>query len=88
MKIALKEASETLYWLRLCENMEDIKVQEETLNGLNEIMATFQDYYYQQKFTVIHSHTLTPSHSHTCFYPSNINEKMIILDLSLSIELE
>jgi len=39
MKIALKEASETLYWLRLCENMEEPKVQHETLNGLNEIMA-------------------------------------------------
>jgi four helix bundle protein len=39
MKIALKEASETLYWLRLCENLKDVTVQPETLNGLNEIMA-------------------------------------------------
>ncbi len=39
MKIALKEAREPLYWLRLCENMEDPEFQPETLNGLNEIMA-------------------------------------------------
>ena len=39
MKIALKEANETLYWLRLCEKMEDLTVAEEALNDLNEIMA-------------------------------------------------
>ena len=28
-----------LYWLTLCEKMEDLKVEEETINYLNEIMA-------------------------------------------------
>ena len=39
MKIALKEANETLYWLILCEKMEDLNVQQETLDELNEMMA-------------------------------------------------
>jgi four helix bundle protein len=39
MKIALKEANETLYWLSLCEKIEGLTVQKETLNDLNEIMA-------------------------------------------------
>ena len=38
MKIALKEANETLYWLTLCDKMENPKVEEDTINGLNEIM--------------------------------------------------
>jgi four helix bundle protein len=38
MKIAQKEANETLYWLTLCDKMENLKVGEETLNILNEIM--------------------------------------------------
>jgi four helix bundle protein len=39
MKIALKEANETLYWLSLCEKMEDLTMPQEALNGLNEIMS-------------------------------------------------
>ncbi len=39
MKIAQKEANETLYWLILCEKMEGIKVQQEISNILNEILA-------------------------------------------------
>jgi four helix bundle protein len=38
MKIALKEANETLYWFSLCEKMEDLVVQQETLKQLNEII--------------------------------------------------
>jgi four helix bundle protein len=39
MKIALKEANETFYWLTLCQKAEELTVQQEILNGLNEIMA-------------------------------------------------
>ena len=39
MKIALKEANETLYWLILCQKMEEITVHQETLDELNEMMA-------------------------------------------------
>jgi four helix bundle protein len=39
MKIALKEANETLYWLILCGKMEGLAVQQETLDELNEMMA-------------------------------------------------
>ena len=39
MKIAQKEANETLYWLMLCENINKIKIQEELINNLNEILA-------------------------------------------------
>jgi four helix bundle protein len=39
MKIALKEANETLYWLILCEKIEDLTVQQETLDELNEMMS-------------------------------------------------
>jgi four helix bundle protein len=38
MKIALKEANETLYWLSLCEKMEGLTVPKEALNDLNEII--------------------------------------------------
>ena len=39
MKIAVKEASETLYWLRLCEKMDDFEFQPGIMNDLKEIMA-------------------------------------------------
>lgn len=39
MRIAQKEANETLYWLILCEKIDDLPVQKETMNLLNEIMA-------------------------------------------------
>jgi four helix bundle protein len=39
MKIAQKEANETLYWLMLCENINKSKIQEEMINNLNEILA-------------------------------------------------
>ena len=39
MKIALKEANETLYWLILCQKMEAAELPLETLNDLKEIMA-------------------------------------------------
>jgi four helix bundle protein len=39
MKIALKEASETLYWLSLCEKMETVVMQNNLLDCLKEIMT-------------------------------------------------
>jgi four helix bundle protein len=39
MKIALKEANETFYWLTLCKKMEDMDVEIDILDELNEIMA-------------------------------------------------
>ena len=39
MKIAQKEANETLYWLMLCENIDKLKIQNELINNLNEILA-------------------------------------------------
>jgi four helix bundle protein len=39
MKIAQKEANETLYWLILCENIDKLKIQEELISNLNEILA-------------------------------------------------
>jgi len=38
MKIALKEANETLYWLSLCEKIEGLLVQQDTLKQLKEII--------------------------------------------------
>src|SRR5579863_7524947 len=39
MKIAQKEANETLYWLIVCEKMDGVEVQKEISNILNEIIA-------------------------------------------------
>jgi len=39
MKIAQKEANETLYWLILCENIEKLRIQEELISNLNEVLA-------------------------------------------------
>ncbi len=39
MKIALKEANETFYWLSLCENDGDPTVLQKILNDLNEILS-------------------------------------------------
>ena len=39
MKIALKEANETFYWLSLCEKIGELTDQREILNYLNEIIA-------------------------------------------------
>jgi four helix bundle protein len=39
MKIAHKEANETLYWLLLCAKMEELNVQKEMMEILNEILA-------------------------------------------------
>ncbi|HEV3223594.1 MAG TPA: four helix bundle protein [Puia sp.] len=39
MKIALKEANETFYWLSLCEKMSVGAVPPEALNNINEIIA-------------------------------------------------
>ena len=38
MKIAAKEASETLYWLILCERSETYKFDKQTRNDLDEII--------------------------------------------------
>jgi four helix bundle protein len=38
MKIALKEANETLYWLLLCEKTEEIFVKLEMLGELKEMI--------------------------------------------------
>jgi four helix bundle protein len=39
MKIASKEASESLYWLMLCEKLDGLEVQEKTIADLKEIIA-------------------------------------------------
>jgi four helix bundle protein len=39
MKIALKEANETFYWLSLCENGGDSTVRQKIVNDLNEILT-------------------------------------------------
>ncbi len=39
MKIAQKEANETLYWLILTEKIQDSAIQNELIERLNEIMA-------------------------------------------------
>jgi four helix bundle protein len=39
MKIALKEANETFYWLSLCEKMNDGNLPQEALKNVNEIIA-------------------------------------------------
>jgi four helix bundle protein len=38
MKMAQKEASETQYWLTLCEKMDQPEIDQEILKQLNEIM--------------------------------------------------
>ena len=39
MKIASKEASETLYWLLVCQKSESEGFQYELMNELNQIIA-------------------------------------------------
>jgi four helix bundle protein len=39
MKIASKEASETLYWLSICEKMNNFGFQHELINNLKQIIA-------------------------------------------------
>jgi four helix bundle protein len=39
MKIASKEASETLYWLTLCERIPDFEFQPKLLVEIKEILA-------------------------------------------------
>ena len=39
MKIAMKEANETLYWLILCQKMEGMELPGEILTKLEEIMT-------------------------------------------------
>jgi four helix bundle protein len=39
MKIALKEANETLYWLTLCEKIGDPAVDQDVFVRLNEILT-------------------------------------------------
>jgi four helix bundle protein len=39
MKIAQKEANETMYWLILCEKIDQLNIQDELINSLNEILA-------------------------------------------------
>ena len=41
MKIAAKEASETLYWLILCERSESYKFDKQYRNDLEEIIRIF-----------------------------------------------
>jgi four helix bundle protein len=38
MKVSAKEASETLYWLMLCERMESYKCDKQLKNDLEEII--------------------------------------------------
>ena len=39
MKIAAKEASETLYWLSICEKSDIAGFQHELINELNQLLA-------------------------------------------------
>jgi four helix bundle protein len=39
MKIAAKEASETLYWLSICEKSQIAGFQRELVKELNELIA-------------------------------------------------
>jgi four helix bundle protein len=39
MNIASKEASETLYWLTLCEKIDDFELPEKLLTKIKEIIA-------------------------------------------------
>jgi four helix bundle protein len=39
MKIALKEANESFYWLTLCGMIKGLAVEQENLNSLNEIIS-------------------------------------------------
>jgi len=39
MKIAAKEASETLYWLSICQKSNVAGFQQELMNELNQLMA-------------------------------------------------
>jgi four helix bundle protein len=39
MKVALKEASETFYWLSLCERTGDLPDKPEFIKDINEIIA-------------------------------------------------
>jgi len=39
MKIAAKEASETLYWLSICEKSDIAGFQYELINELNQLIA-------------------------------------------------
>ena len=39
MKIASKEASETLYWLTLCEKIDDFELPEKLLPEIKEIIS-------------------------------------------------
>jgi four helix bundle protein len=39
MKVALKEASETFYWLSLCERTGDLTDKPEFIRGINEIIS-------------------------------------------------
>lgn len=39
MKIVQKEANETLYWLLLCQKIDELETQQEMMDTLNEILA-------------------------------------------------
>ena len=39
MKIAQKEANESMYWLILCGRLNDLPVKQEMLTVLNDILA-------------------------------------------------
>jgi len=39
MKLASKEAGETLYWLTLCEKIDDFEVQQQMIPDIKEILA-------------------------------------------------
>jgi four helix bundle protein len=39
MKLASKEATETLYWLTLCDQITDFEVPQKMLSDLREILA-------------------------------------------------
>lgn len=49
MKIASKEAQETLYWLRICELSEDYPYDETLRNEINLIMKILSKIIYSSK---------------------------------------
>ena len=49
MKVAAKEASETLYWLILCERGERYRFEKKFRNDLDEITKFYQKLFHHQK---------------------------------------
>ena len=69
MKIASKEASETLYWLTLCEKIDDFELPEKLLSEIKEIITILSKIIVTTKKinferSLPHFHASTLPHSH------------------------